>query len=241
MAHLAQCASYLHKKKRVESLAEVGGFRIRPPPPRRRRLSVCARCPLSLFLSRFHFLSPLQLYHPSVFRHSNKEKHTNTSAKTTQLSIFECYRIKNNLRIFILCTSDPVSISWPSLEFGNFFSSIRIVSGCFSSHIFPPDKFGMERYLYEGQCVAACPEAFYHTRERSCQRCSDHCRLCTSAAHCLQCNSSYYVSEGSCVRLECGEGEQGPCDLHGLLIRCDVTKGTGRAPNLQGALTRKFM
>lgn len=71
----------------------------------------------------------------------------------------------------------------------------------------PTDKFGMERYLYEGQCVAACPEAFYHTQERSCERCSDHCRLCTSAMHCLKCNSSYYVSEGSCLKLDCGEGQ----------------------------------
>ncbi|XP_036973955.1 proprotein convertase subtilisin/kexin type 5 isoform X3 [Acanthopagrus latus] len=69
------------------------------------------------------------------------------------------------------------------------------------------DKFGMERYLYTGQCLDACPEAFYHTKERSCERCSDHCRLCTSPTHCLKCNSSYYVSGGVCAKLECGEGE----------------------------------
>ncbi|KAM7368833.1 hypothetical protein PAMP_013140 [Pampus punctatissimus] len=69
------------------------------------------------------------------------------------------------------------------------------------------DKFRMERYLYEGQCLDACPEAFYHTKERSCKPCSDHCKLCTSSAHCLKCNSSYYVSGGACAKLECGEGE----------------------------------
>ncbi|XP_054613481.1 proprotein convertase subtilisin/kexin type 5 isoform X1 [Dunckerocampus dactyliophorus] len=69
------------------------------------------------------------------------------------------------------------------------------------------DKFGMERYLHGDRCVDTCPEAFYHTKERSCEPCSDNCRLCTSSVHCLKCNSSYYVSEGACAKLECGEGE----------------------------------
>uniref|UniRef100_A0A8P4K715 Proprotein convertase subtilisin/kexin type 5a n=1 Tax=Dicentrarchus labrax TaxID=13489 RepID=A0A8P4K715_DICLA len=69
------------------------------------------------------------------------------------------------------------------------------------------DKFGVERYLYKGHCLDACPEAFYHTKERSCEPCSDHCWLCTSSTHCLKCNSSYYVSDGVCAKLECGEGE----------------------------------
>uniref|UniRef100_A0A3Q1CSD4 Proprotein convertase subtilisin/kexin type 5a n=1 Tax=Amphiprion ocellaris TaxID=80972 RepID=A0A3Q1CSD4_AMPOC len=69
------------------------------------------------------------------------------------------------------------------------------------------DKFGVERYLYKGLCLDACPETFYHTKDRSCEPCSDHCQLCTSPSHCLQCNSSYYVSDGGCVKLECGEGE----------------------------------
>uniref|UniRef100_A0A673CDE4 Proprotein convertase subtilisin/kexin type 5a n=1 Tax=Sphaeramia orbicularis TaxID=375764 RepID=A0A673CDE4_9TELE len=68
------------------------------------------------------------------------------------------------------------------------------------------DKFGMERYMYEGQCVDTCPSAFYHTKE-SCEPCSDHCRLCSSSTRCLKCNSSYYLSDGACTRLECGEGE----------------------------------
>ncbi|XP_034048082.1 proprotein convertase subtilisin/kexin type 5 [Thalassophryne amazonica] len=69
------------------------------------------------------------------------------------------------------------------------------------------DKFGIERYLYNGVCVDTCPEGFYHTKERSCESCSNYCSLCTSSSHCLRCNSSYYVSDGVCAKLECGEGE----------------------------------
>ncbi|XP_047425540.1 proprotein convertase subtilisin/kexin type 5 isoform X2 [Mugil cephalus] len=69
------------------------------------------------------------------------------------------------------------------------------------------DKFGVERYLHRGQCVDACPEAFYHTKEKGCEPCSDHCQLCASPGRCLKCNPSYYVSDGVCTKLECGEGE----------------------------------
>lgn len=75
----------------------------------------------------------------------------------------------------------------------------------------------MERYLYAGQCLDACPEAFYHTKERSCEPCADHCKLCTSSTHCLKCNSSYYVSDGVCAKLECGEGKQGHRVIYELL------------------------
>lgn len=84
------------------------------------------------------------------------------------------------------------------------------------SAVCPPDKFRIERYLYKGQCLDACPEAFYHTKERSCEPCSDHCRLCTSPTHCLRCNSSYYVSDGVCAKLECGEGKQGQSIIYEL-------------------------
>ncbi|KAM4719585.1 proprotein convertase subtilisin/kexin type 5 [Anableps anableps] len=69
------------------------------------------------------------------------------------------------------------------------------------------DKFGVERYLHQGLCLDACPEAFYHTSKRTCEPCSENCQLCSSPNHCLQCNSSFYVSDGQCVKLECGEGE----------------------------------
>lgn len=80
----------------------------------------------------------------------------------------------------------------------------------------------MERYLYKGQCLDACPEAFYHTKERSCERCSDHCRLCTSPTHCLKCNSSYYVSDGLCAKLECGEGKEGQRALEELFFKKNI-------------------
>ncbi|XP_072310817.1 proprotein convertase subtilisin/kexin type 5 [Eucyclogobius newberryi] len=69
------------------------------------------------------------------------------------------------------------------------------------------DKFGMARYLFMGQCVDVCPESFYHTKEKSCEPCSDHCQLCSGPTHCLKCNSSYYISDGLCNKRECGEGE----------------------------------
>ncbi|KAM9734341.1 LOW QUALITY PROTEIN: proprotein convertase subtilisin/kexin type 5-like [Menidia menidia] len=69
------------------------------------------------------------------------------------------------------------------------------------------DKFGVERYLFQGLCLDSCPEAFYHTGERTCEPCSEHCQLCSGPSHCLRCNSSFYLSGGGCVKLECGEGE----------------------------------
>ncbi|XP_035383608.1 proprotein convertase subtilisin/kexin type 5 [Electrophorus electricus] len=69
------------------------------------------------------------------------------------------------------------------------------------------DKFGQDRYLYAGQCLVACPEAHFSTDHKTCEPCSEHCRLCSSATRCLECKSSYYLNQGSCTQLECGEGE----------------------------------
>ncbi|KAJ3605763.1 hypothetical protein NHX12_027807, partial [Muraenolepis orangiensis] len=69
------------------------------------------------------------------------------------------------------------------------------------------DKFQMERYLHQGLCVETCPGAFYHTDANTCQPCPAHCRLCTGSGHCLACDSTYYLSDGACVKQECGEGE----------------------------------
>ncbi|KAM8872819.1 proprotein convertase subtilisin/kexin type 5 [Synchiropus picturatus] len=76
------------------------------------------------------------------------------------------------------------------------------------------DKFGMERYLLDGQCLDSCPEAFFHTQDGRCQRCPDHCRLCSSSRRCLKCQSSYYLFDGVCLQLECGEGEVEDPDYH---------------------------
>lgn len=88
----------------------------------------------------------------------------------------------------------------------------------FQLEAFLPDKFALERYLYNNQCLDTCPETFYHTKEKRCEPCSDHCRLCTSPVRCLKCNSSYYVSDGMCAKLECGEGKQGHSVMHELLL-----------------------
>ncbi|XP_036436898.1 proprotein convertase subtilisin/kexin type 5 [Colossoma macropomum] len=69
------------------------------------------------------------------------------------------------------------------------------------------DKFGLDRYLYGGVCVTACPEAHFHTVLKTCEPCPEHCGLCSSATHCLRCDTSYYLSHGTCTPLECGEGE----------------------------------
>uniref|UniRef100_A0A3Q3AJ20 Proprotein convertase subtilisin/kexin type 5a n=1 Tax=Kryptolebias marmoratus TaxID=37003 RepID=A0A3Q3AJ20_KRYMA len=82
------------------------------------------------------------------------------------------------------------------------------------------DKFGMERYLHKGMCLDACPGAFYYTAESTCEPCSENCRVCTSPNHCLECNSSYFVSEGACVKIECGEGEVEDPD-YGDCVGCE--------------------
>ncbi|XP_062845264.1 proprotein convertase subtilisin/kexin type 5 [Trichomycterus rosablanca] len=69
------------------------------------------------------------------------------------------------------------------------------------------DRFGQDRYLYKGQCVTACPNAHFHSSLNTCEPCPEHCILCSSVTQCLKCNSSYYVNNGACSPLECGEGE----------------------------------
>ncbi|KAJ8413952.1 hypothetical protein AAFF_G00065500 [Aldrovandia affinis] len=69
------------------------------------------------------------------------------------------------------------------------------------------DKFKVDRYLFQGQCRDACPEAHYHSREKTCAPCGENCNLCTSGHTCLRCAASYYPKDGVCVRLDCGEGE----------------------------------
>ncbi|XP_041915930.1 proprotein convertase subtilisin/kexin type 5 isoform X1 [Alosa sapidissima] len=69
------------------------------------------------------------------------------------------------------------------------------------------DKFGIDRYLFRGQCLDSCPEAHFHTQQKTCEACPEQCQLCTSASRCLKCSPSYYLSQGVCTRLECGEGE----------------------------------
>ncbi|XP_076844464.1 proprotein convertase subtilisin/kexin type 5 isoform X2 [Brachyhypopomus gauderio] len=69
------------------------------------------------------------------------------------------------------------------------------------------DKFGQNRYLHAQQCLLACPETHFSTAQNTCQMCSENCRHCSSATHCLECKSSYNINQGRCTQLECGEGE----------------------------------
>jgi len=68
------------------------------------------------------------------------------------------------------------------------------------------DKFGMDRHLYNGECVDACPQAHFHTKLKACEPCPSHCKLCSSATHCIRCDDSFYLNDGLCNKLGCGEG-----------------------------------
>ncbi len=68
------------------------------------------------------------------------------------------------------------------------------------------DKFGVDRYLYRGECVEVCPQAHFHTVLKACEPCPSHCKLCSSDTHCIRCEDSFYLNDGVCNKLECGEG-----------------------------------
>lgn len=73
--------------------------------------------------------------------------------------------------------------------------------------LFPcSDKFGVLRYLFQGQCRGACPEGFYHSKRNQCKPCSDHCAICLAEEHCLHCSPGHQLRKGKCVPLECGTG-----------------------------------
>uniref|UniRef100_A0A8C1E302 Proprotein convertase subtilisin/kexin type 5a n=1 Tax=Cyprinus carpio carpio TaxID=630221 RepID=A0A8C1E302_CYPCA len=69
------------------------------------------------------------------------------------------------------------------------------------------DRFGMDRYLFRGECVEVCPQAHFHTALKACEPCPSHCKLFSSATHCIRCEDSFYPNDGICNKLECGEGE----------------------------------
>lgn len=75
---------------------------------------------------------------------------------------------------------------------------------CFCFHT---DKFGVERYLFEGECRESCPGGYFHSPKGTCDPCPPNCTVCTSTGHCLHCTSSYYPKDGMCARLLCGVGQ----------------------------------
>lgn len=73
--------------------------------------------------------------------------------------------------------------------------------------LFPcADKFGVLRYLFQGQCRDACPEGFYHSKRKQCEPCSAHCAVCLAEDHCLRCSPGHQLRKGQCVPLECSIG-----------------------------------
>lgn len=75
---------------------------------------------------------------------------------------------------------------------------------CFCFH---PDKFGVERYLFEEECRVSCPRGYFHSLKGTCDPCPSNCTVCTSTGHCLYCTPSYYPKDGMCAKLECGVGQ----------------------------------
>uniref|UniRef100_A0A8C1MNG8 Proprotein convertase subtilisin/kexin type 5b n=1 Tax=Cyprinus carpio TaxID=7962 RepID=A0A8C1MNG8_CYPCA len=69
------------------------------------------------------------------------------------------------------------------------------------------DRFGVERYLFEGQCRESCPKGYSHSSKGTCDPCPPNCTVCTSSGHCVHCTPSYYPKDGTCAKLECGVGE----------------------------------
>ncbi|KAG9354047.1 hypothetical protein JZ751_012171, partial [Albula glossodonta] len=69
------------------------------------------------------------------------------------------------------------------------------------------DKFGVQRYLFNGTCVGVCPEYHFQSEERTCEPCPVNCRVCRAPNFCLKCDSSYLPNDGVCTPLECGEGQ----------------------------------
>uniref|UniRef100_A0A673LQY8 Proprotein convertase subtilisin/kexin type 5-like n=1 Tax=Sinocyclocheilus rhinocerous TaxID=307959 RepID=A0A673LQY8_9TELE len=69
------------------------------------------------------------------------------------------------------------------------------------------DRFGVERYLFEGECRESCPKGYSHSSKGTCDPCPPNCTVCTSSGHCLHCTPSYYPKDRTCAKLECGVGE----------------------------------
>ncbi|XP_078141236.1 proprotein convertase subtilisin/kexin type 5b isoform X1 [Centroberyx gerrardi] len=69
------------------------------------------------------------------------------------------------------------------------------------------DKFGVDRYQYQGQCRDVCPEGFFHSWRRRCEPCPADCTVCTAADRCLHCGPGHNLRDERCVPLECGAGE----------------------------------
>ena len=53
--------------------------------------------------------------------------------------------------------------------------------------------------LYQGSCVASCPNGSYQNSSNSCSNCSPECSICASLSSCSGCTSNYYLSGTQCL------------------------------------------
>ncbi|KAG8519836.1 Proprotein convertase subtilisin/kexin type 5 [Galemys pyrenaicus] len=75
------------------------------------------------------------------------------------------------------------------------------------------DKYGLERFLYQGECLESCPRGHYPAQGHTCLPCPDYCELCHSTHICMQCVDGYFIvpSNHTCHKLECGQDDPGMC------------------------------
>uniref|UniRef100_H3D124 Proprotein convertase subtilisin/kexin type 5b n=1 Tax=Tetraodon nigroviridis TaxID=99883 RepID=H3D124_TETNG len=69
------------------------------------------------------------------------------------------------------------------------------------------DKFGVARYLFQGQCRDVCPEGFFHSGRKRCEPCAASCLACVAADRCLSCGPGHKLRDGQCGPLVCSTGE----------------------------------
>ncbi|KAK2503765.1 hypothetical protein MC885_009828, partial [Smutsia gigantea] len=82
------------------------------------------------------------------------------------------------------------------------------------------DKYGWERFLYQGECRKSCPAGHYPADGYICLPCPDNCEICHSAHICIQCMGGYFVlpTNHTCQKLVCGQ------DLKRCMSVCDLVQ-----------------
>lgn len=85
-----------------------------------------------------------------------------------------------------------------------------ICASCPLFHFSCSDKFGVARYLFQGQCRDVCPEGFFHSARKLCEPCPADCGACVAADRCLSCSPGHKLRDNQCVPLVCSEGETRP-------------------------------
>lgn len=97
----------------------------------------------------------------------------------------------------------------------------------FSFFYFPSicsDKYGQERFLYQGECWESCPPGHYPGEGHTCLPCPDSCELCHNAHICIRCMGGYFLvpTNHTCQKLVCGQGKS-------ALSHCLIPGGSMRS------------